>query len=170
LIDWREEPISRSHDRQAFDCGSDALNDYLRRYARQNHESDEAKTFVAVDVDGDPRSILGYYTITPAAIPLDVIPTEFMRGRGRYDLPVFLLARLGVAVAYQGQGLGSELLHAAGERAIRAASEIGGVALAIDAKDEQATAWYRRFGAVSLDDSPLTLLLPLDTLRQTLEL
>jgi hypothetical protein len=47
-VEWREAPIARHHDRKAFDCGAPALNDYLDRYARQNHESGGAKTFVAV--------------------------------------------------------------------------------------------------------------------------
>ena len=42
------------------------------------------------------------------------------------------------------------------------------VALAIDAKDERAAAWYERFGALRLLDDPLKLVLPLDTIRATL--
>ena len=35
---WHEEPIGKKHDREAFDCGEEALNEFLRRYARKNHE------------------------------------------------------------------------------------------------------------------------------------
>jgi hypothetical protein len=56
---WREEALLRAHNRKGFDCGNDVLNDYLVRYARQNHESGGAKTFVAVPPD-DPVRILGY--------------------------------------------------------------------------------------------------------------
>jgi hypothetical protein len=61
----------------------------------------------------------------------------------------------------QGRGLGGDLLLAAGERALAVAAEVGGVALAIDAKDENAARWYERFGALSLLDDPLRLALPL---------
>lgn len=115
-IDWREEPISRHHDRKGFDCGSAELNDYLERFARQNHESGGAKSFVAVP-PSEPRRVLG-----------------------------------------------GDLLLAAGVRALSVAAQVGGVALAIDAKDERAAKWYERFGALRLLDDPSKLVLPLDTI------
>jgi hypothetical protein len=39
------------------------------------------------------------------------------------------------------------------------------VALLIDAKNDRAAAWYASFGAVPLEDAPLTLLLPLKTIE-----
>ncbi|MFZ0887678.1 MAG: hypothetical protein WA005_04430 [Candidatus Binataceae bacterium] len=75
---WREEAISRRRDRKNFDCGSQELNAYLRRYARQNHQSGGAKTFVAVPPD-DAARILGYYTISPGAIEFAKIPTAITR-------------------------------------------------------------------------------------------
>jgi hypothetical protein len=45
--------------------------------------------------------------------------------------------------------------------AIAVAAEVGGVALAIDAKDAGAAGWYERFGALRLIDDPLRLVLPL---------
>jgi hypothetical protein len=68
----------------------------------------------------------------------------------------------------QGRGLGGELLLAAGLRALAVASEVGGVALAIDAKDEPAARWYERFGAMRLLDDPLKLVLPLATIAETI--
>jgi hypothetical protein len=38
---------------------------------------------------------------------------------------------------------------------------VGGVALAIDAKDERAARWYERFGALASLDDPRNLILPL---------
>jgi len=73
-----------------------------------------------------------------------------------------------VSLDAQGRGLGGDLLLAAGERALAVAQQVGGVALAIDAKDERAAAWYERFGALRLLDDPLKLVLPLDTIRATL--
>ena len=87
---------------------------------------------------------------------------------GRYDVPVFRLGRLAISRALHGRGLGADLLLAAGERAIAVAREVGGVALAIDARDDRAAAWYERFGALRLIDDPLKLILPLDTIRLAL--
>jgi GNAT superfamily N-acetyltransferase len=167
-IDWREEAIGRHHDRSGFDCGVPALNEYLQRFARQNHESGGAKTFVAVR-PAVPTVVLGYYTISPGAIAFAKAPATVTRKLGRYDVPVFRLARLAVALSLQGRGLGGDLLLAAGERAIAVARQVGGVALAIDAKDDRAANWYERFGALRLLDDPLKLVLPLDTIRSVLE-
>jgi len=85
-------------------------------------------------------------------------------------VPVFRLGRLAVALSAQGGGLGGDLLLAAGKRALSVAIEVGGVALAIDAKDERAAAWYERFGALRLLDNPLKLILPLKTIADSLAL
>ena len=66
-------------------------------------------------------------------------------------------------------GLGADLFLAAGERALAVAQKVGGVGLAIDAKDERAGAWYERFGALRLLDDPLKLVLPLDTISAALK-
>ena len=158
--DWHEQPISRRHDRARFDCGTAELDEYLARYARQNHESGGAKTFVAV-FPAEPARILGYYSISPASIEFARVPAQLTRKLGRYEVPVFRLGRLAVDRSMQRRGLGGDLLLAAGARALAVAAEIGGVALAIDAKDADAARWYVRFGAQQLLDDPLTLILPL---------
>ena len=129
---WQEAALSRAHDRKKFDCGEPLLNEYLQRYARQNHESGGAKTFVAV-ASGAPTIILGYYTLSPASIDYSRTPDVLRRGLGRYEVPVFRLGRLAVAHVVQGRGLGGGLLIAAGRRCISVAAEVGGVALLIDA-------------------------------------
>lgn len=159
-MDWREEPIQRYHDRKGFDCGSPELNEYLDRYARQNHESGGAKTFVTV-LPAAPARVLGFYSISPGGVAFARVPAKLTKKLGRHDVPVFRLGRLAVDRSMQGQGLGGDLLLAAGERALAVAAEVGGVALAIDAKDEKTARWYERFGALALLDDPLKLVLPL---------
>lgn len=162
-MEWREAPISRRHDRGDFDCGAEAPNAYLQRFARQNHESGGSKTFVA-EVLTDPRRVLGFYSISPGSVAFASVPAQVTGGLGRYEVPVFRLGRLAVDLRVHGQGLGGDLLFAAGERAIAVAREVGGVALAIDAKDDRAAGWYERFGAIRLLDDPLKLVLPLGTI------
>jgi GNAT superfamily N-acetyltransferase len=157
---WREEPIGRNHDRAGFDCGSAELNEYLQRCARQNHQSGGAKTFVAVPSEA-PTRVLAFYTISPGAIEFARVPSVITRRLGGYEVPVFRLGQLAISLDMQGRGIGSALLFSAGRRALGVAAEVGGVALAIDAKDEGAAAWYERFGAMRLLDDPLRLVLPL---------
>lgn len=167
-MDWREEPIGRHHARESFYCGAADLDEYLARYARQNHESGGAKTFVAVP-SAEPTRVLGFYSISPGAIEFARVAANLTRKLGRYDVPVFRLGRLAVDRSAQGRGLGGDLLLAAGERALAVAAEVGGVALAIDAKDENAARWYERFGARSLLDDPLKLILPLSVIADAIK-
>ena len=167
-VAWREEAIARHHDRKNFDCGVTPLNEYLDRFARQNHESGGAKTFVAVPPD-QPTRVLGYYSISPGAVEFGRVAAKLTRKLARYEVPIFRLGRLAVSFLVQGKGLGADLLLAAGERALAVAKEVGGVALAIDAKDERASQWYERFGAVPLLDDPLKLILPLNVIETAIK-
>jgi len=84
-------------------------------------------------------------------------------------VPVFRLARLAVDRKVQGQGLGGQLLLAAGRRCLLAAAEVSGVALLIDAKNEKVAGWYAGYGAVPLADARLSLLLSLATIQAALK-
>lgn len=55
-----------------------------------------------------------------------------------------------IALSVQGRGLGGDLLLSVGIRAMSVATQIGGVAVAIDANDDRAANWYERFGAIRL--------------------
>ncbi len=168
-IAWEEAPIGKRRDRAAFDCGDADLNLYLRRYARQNHESGGAKCFVAAPSDA-PARVLGFYTLSPASLEYSRTPALAKKGLARYDAPVFRLGRLAVDKTVQGRGLGGALLLRAADRCIRVAQDVGGVALLIDAKNDRAARWYEGYGALRLDDAPLSLVLPLavaaDALRR----
>ncbi len=165
---WHEEPISQKHDRKAFDCGDAAMNDFLRRYARRSHDLGGAKTILAID-DADHKTILGFYSLAPGALAYAETPEMMRRGLAKHDVPGFRLARIATHVRVQGQGLGGQLLAAAARRCLRAAAEVGGVVLIIDAKNERAGRWYASFGAVSLDNKPLTLVMSLATFAADLK-
>ena len=159
---WHEEPISKKHDRESFDCGEPSLNDFFQRYARQSHESGAAKTFLAID-NRDNKTILGFYSLAPGALAYADTPQMVRRGLARHDVPGFRLARIAVGIGWQGQGLGGQLLAAAARRCLRAAAEVGGVVLIIDAKNDRAARWYASYGAVPLSDKPLALVMSLAT-------
>jgi GNAT superfamily N-acetyltransferase len=165
---WHEEPISRKHDRNAFDCGDAAMNNFLQRYARQSHDLGGAKTILAIN-DADDKTILGFYSVAPAALAYADTPEMIRRGLARHEVPGFRLARIATHVRFQGGGLGGQLLAAAARRCLRAAAEVGGVVLIIDAKNERAAQWYLSYGAVPLHDKPLTLVMPLATFAAELK-
>jgi GNAT superfamily N-acetyltransferase len=165
---WEEASLGKNHDRNAFDCGEDSLDIYLKRYARQNHESGGAKCFVATPGE-TPARILGFYTLSPASIEFSRAPAVVSRGLGRYEIPVYRLGRLAVDRSVQGRGLGGRLLLRAAERCMTVAQEVGGVALLIDAKDDNKARWYESYGALRLLDAPLSLVLPFSVVLKTLE-
>jgi len=159
---WHEEPISKKHDRKSFDCADPSLNEFLQRYARQSHESGAAKTFLAID-NADDKTILGFYSLAPGALAYADTPELVRRGLARHNVPGFRLARIATDHRWQGQGLGGQLLVAAARRCLRAAAEVGGVVLIIDAKNDRAARWYASYGAVPLRSKPLTLVMSLAT-------
>lgn len=165
---WHEEPVSKKHDRKRFDCGDPAMNDFFERYARQSHESGAAKTFLAID-NADNKSILGFYSLAPGALGYTDTPEAVRRGLARHDVPGFRLVRIATDLRWQGQGLGGQLLAAAARRCLRAASEVGGVVLIIDAKNGRAARWYASYGALPLSNKPLALVMSLATFAAELK-
>ena len=163
---WHEEPIGKQHDRGVFDCGDEALNQFLNRHARQSHEKGGAKTYLAVSENNE--KVLGYYSLSPASIAYERAPEVIKRGLARHDVPVFRLGRLAIDLSVQSQGLGGQLLLAAGRRCLLVAAQVGGVALLIDAKNERVAEWYANYGAVPLLDAHLSLLLPFKTIHVAL--
>ncbi len=164
---WHEEAIGKHHDRRAFDCGEESLNDFLHHHARKSHERGGAKTFLAID-DNDNKTILGFYSLSPASVAYESTPEIVKHGLARHEVPVFRLARLAVSRSIQGHGLGGQLLLAAGRRCLFVAVQAGGVALLIDAKNDRVAEWYASYGAVPLLDNPLSLLLPFKTIHAAL--
>ncbi len=154
----RLQALTSSHDRQAFDCGQPDLNDWLRRFARQHRDKGLSRTFVATREE-QPARIRGYYALSLAELEGAHLPAQ---GRSRFPrrIPGVRLGRLAVDVEFQNRGLGQWLLVDAMARARRIHAEAGGIGLFVDAKDERAAAWYRRFGFVHLPDRPLLLFYP----------
>jgi GNAT superfamily N-acetyltransferase len=155
--------LNERHDRDPFDCGEPALNEYLRRYARQNQERGVSRTFVAVPESEPP--VVGFYSLAAGSVAFEYVPSPLRRRLPRYPVPVAHLARLATCQSVRGQGLGEALLFDALQRALRAAEEIGIVAVDVRAKTERARAYYERYGFRSLADDESHLFLPLDTVR-----
>lgn len=149
------------HDRSRFDCGVLALNRYLREQVSQDIRRRVAACFVALD---DSQRIAAYYTLASASVPLTGLPDDLRRKLPRYGaIPAIRMGRLAVDREFKGRGLGSALLVNALRRAV--AAEIPGAVMVVEAKDPQAAAFYRHHGFIDLQDAPLTLFLPLSSLR-----
>jgi GNAT superfamily N-acetyltransferase len=160
------EKLRREHPVDLFDCGQDALNRFLARYAFQNQQAGASQTYVAVVAD----EVVGFYTLVVAHIEYDDAPQRLAKGLARHPIPLMLLARLAVAVNWQGQGLGSGLLKDAMLRTLQAADIAGIRALAVPAKDDDARAFYGRFGFIPAPTDPYHLFVLLKDVRRILTL
>jgi len=163
--DWRIEPLKQEHDRGRFDCGEAALDEYLRRYARQNQDSGIARSFVAVG-GAEPKRVLGYYSLAVGAIDRANLPAQAAKRFPGFPIPIARIGRLAVDRAMQGRGLGEDLMMDALRRSMRVAAEVGIVAVLIDAKHERAKRFYARYEFDALPDQPLTLWLPMAAVRR----
>jgi len=155
------QPISRHLDLEHFDCGVPALNDYLRKYARQNHDRNIGKTFVAVE----NGKVFGFYTAVASEVDVQTIPPTHSKHLPRYPVPVMRIGRLAVDKHQQGRGIGEELLWDALGKAHRLSREVGIYAVAVDAKDEMAVRFYNKYGFIPLSKNPRTLFLPIKTIN-----
>ena len=151
-------PLTGSHDRQGLDCGRQELNLWLRQVARQHQDKGLSKTFVAVREE-EPARIRGYFALTLAELEYRHLPEAWRKKLPR-RIPGVRLGRLAVDKRYQGKRLGELLLADALTRAQRIYAEAGGIGLFVDALDERAADYYRRFGFTAAPDNPLLLFLP----------
>lgn len=158
-------PLEKSFDREAFDCGVEPLNEYLRKFALQNQKKDAARTYV---VAGAENQVLGYYTLVFGAVEPSDVPNNISSGLGRYQIPIILLARLAVGLSEKGKGLGGLLMQDAFLRAIQAADIAGLRAIMVQAKDEVARSFYEKLGFQPAVSDHLKLFLKISEIRSGL--
>ena len=161
----RPELLAPRHKLEEFDCGKPVLNDWLVRHARQAQGAGSTKTFVAADED----QVLGYFSLTVGQIDTFEVPERMRKGMGHYPLPVVLLARLAVSTSAQGRGLGWGLLQDAIARTVLISEQAGVRAMLTHPLDQEAAAFYTRFGFVPPPLRAQQLLLLLKDARQLLK-
>lgn len=154
------EPLSGIHDRSAFDCGENTLNEFLKKYARQNAKKDLGRTFVAVLPE--ESVVYGFYTLSTGSVSFESVPIKLPR----YPIPTAHLGRLAVDNSIKGQGLGELLLIDALRRVITAADKIAIYAIEVRALNEAAKRFYQRYGFTELAYDKRHLYLPVETIRK----
>jgi GNAT superfamily N-acetyltransferase len=161
---WFVEPLGKHHDRVAFSCGNNSLDRYLKEQAGQDARRRVAAPFILV-AKSDPKTILGYYTLSSFGIDLADLPADVARKLPTHPVvPVTLLGRLAVDHRRRGQGLGEFLLMDALHRAFVQSSQIAAAAIVVDAIDDQARHFYQHFGFIPFPDHPGRLFLPMKTI------
>jgi GNAT superfamily N-acetyltransferase len=156
--------LAPHHDCSAFDCGHVGLADWLRRRAPGNEAARGSRCFVVCE----RKRVVGFYALAAGSVR-----REHAHGAVRRNMPdpvpAIVLGRLAVDSAWQGQGLGADLLHDAVLRALRASREIGARVLLCHAIDERARLFYLHHGFAESTFDPLSLMLDLRKAEAALE-
>lgn len=158
------EPLGAKHDRAAFTCGTPALDSYLHRQAAQDLKKRVAVPYV---ITPDGHTIAGFYTLSQYAVKLVDIPEDLAGKLPRYPMvPTTLLGRLAVDSGFRGRRLGETLLMDALHRSLETSKQLASAAVIVDAKDDAAATFYRKYGFMELPAVPRRFFLPMGTVAK----
>jgi len=155
-------PLSRAHDLTVFQCGKDALDDWLK-FRALRAEGNTGRTYVVAS----GTKVVGYYTLATGAAKREQLPKKLQRNSPD-PIPLMVLARLAVDSRFQGQGIGHGLLKDALIRSIQASEIVGFRAVLVHAIDDDARLFYEKFQFVEFPNGSQTLFLPVETLKRAL--
>lgn len=128
----------------SFSCGNAALDTWLSDTAARAHKSGSTRVRLLWDLHSS--GLVGYYAVCPTEVRRDELPLSSKVRGGASIVPGFMLAKLAIATAVQGQGLGRDLLVDALEHICDAAELAGGRIIVVDPIDEPAAAFYEKYG------------------------
>lgn len=166
--EFRIEPLSKQHDRDAFSCGVESLDRYLKTQASQDMRRRANAVFVLVEAKA-PRAIVGYFTLCAIGVEQGVVPEGARKHIPRYPLvSSTLIGRLAIARDHQRKGIGALLLARSLQIAYENASIVGSSIIVVDAIDDRAAEFYKSHGFIRLSDSP-RLILPMSVIGKLLK-
>lgn len=146
------ELLNKKHNKSTFDCGKELLNNYIKNQAGQDVKRKLSACFVFTD---DTNEIFGFYTLSNNSILLSDFSENVRKKfpKSYRSIPTTLLGRLAIDCKHQGKGIGKLLLIDALKRSYQISEEIGSFAVVVDPIDEEANAFYEKYGFVTLPDS-----------------
>lgn len=151
-------PLTAGHDVSSFDCGVQALNDWLLNRALKN-ESRFSRTYVVCE----EARVIAYYCISAGAIERSGAPSKIRRNAPD-TIPISVIGRLAVSLSHSGKGLGADILADALRRIAVASQSIGIGAVLVHAKDETAKRFYLSCAEfLEYPEDSRILFLPIDT-------
>lgn len=152
--------ITIEHDTAAFDSREATLDEWLRKRALKNSSSGASRCFVI----GQGKSVIGYYSLSSAAVAHEVAP-KAMRRNMPDPLPAMLLGRLAVDRRFHNRGLGSALLRDAMLRTVSISQETGVALMFVHALHDRAKQFYLSRGFVQSPLQPMTLMMTVATIQ-----
>jgi len=96
------EPLDPSrHDRTAFSCGIEQVDNYFRKTANKLTQTGNVRVFVLTDPDG---TLIGFYATNAHAIHYSELPDKFRRDRPDHGhIPAAHISMIGIDLRYQGR-------------------------------------------------------------------
>lgn len=163
---FRLETLRREHPRRKFRSGQSEVDDWLAARALQHQDKHLSVSRVLLDGVG---ALAGYYTLATGQVDFSELPAEVIRRLPRRQLPVAVLAWLGVDQGFQGRGLGQLLLAQALRDCYDAGRTFAFIAVILDCVDDAAKAFYQRYDFRELPGRPYRLFLSAPQLDAMME-
>lgn len=169
------EPLDPDrHDRAAFSCGIEQVDNFFRRTANKLTKAGNIRTFVMVGPEGE---LIGFYATNAHAIDYTELPKRFARTRPAHgSMPAAYISMIGVDSRSQGRGYGGDLLVDCLTRLAGAARVLGIAVVMLDVLDcgdpekvAKRLALYTSYGFEPLASNSLRLFLPIATVRSLAE-
>ena len=168
------EPFDpEKHDRTAFSCGIEQVDNYFRKTANKLAKADNIRLYV---MEGSEGQVMGFYSLNAHSLDYQNLPAKYARSRPSHGtIPAAYISMIARDRRHSGQGIGSLLLADALKRIVRAADQVGIAVVILDVLDcgnpervARRKALYEGFGFQSLPSQELRLFLPVATIRQLL--
>lgn len=161
------------HDRNRFDCGIPAVNNYFRKTANKLAKADNIRLFVMEDANCE---VIGFYALNAHAVSYTDLPARYARARPAHgEIPAGFISMIGRDLRYRNRSFGADLLVDALERLARTSDDLGLSVVMLDVLDcgdadrtRRRAALYADYGFQPLVSRPLRMFLPVATVKKVL--
>lgn len=156
-----------------FHCGAPSLDEFFARYACSNDQRGIGRTYVLKcppEAAATLPRVLGYYTLSMTAISAPLLAAAAVEKLPKYPMPAALIGRLAADQRSRTSGLrvGETLLFDAFARVMAAAENVGCFGVVVDAKNETAEGFYRKYDFITVEESrwPRKMFISIGTVRE----
>jgi len=163
---WAIESLQKTHNRRSFHSGNDEVDGWLKQSALQSQNKHLSATKVLLD---DQRNLIGYYSLATSQVSFSDLPLEIVKSLPSRQLPVAVLAWLGLDSKNHGKGLGKRLLATALRDCFEASQTFPFIAVLLDCIDPSAKTFYKQFDFLEMPGYPMKLFLSFQSLEKLMQ-